>query len=570
MASKMSVRPAVHFSNITNTDQLSFVFGSVNGQLKSAFAKLAALHAKNVFSFAIVTGNLFAEGEEDDELAALLDGNIEIACPTYFTVGTTPLPARVVQKIEADDEIAPNLHYLGKRSVTKTSEGVRIVALGGVLDPNIVAGQSKDQHEPFHTESDAKTLKGAHDADILLTTMWPSEIFKNSPKARELKVDATTAPSSPSIAELCAELKPRYHFAMSPAEFTFEREPFFPEEKEGGDDKGIALTRFISLAPWGNASKAKSMYAFAVNRDTIVTPPPGSTLTPFFKPGSKRKRHGDEAGFTRFDQGRNAHNGRHHKNRRGPSPPPPGPGQCYFCLGNPNFATHMVASIAEDTYLATAKGPLPAADTWKKHGIDFPCHLILTPQAHTPSLSKAALPEPDADRTFKEMTRLRDSLQGMVSSKSGRKLGAVTWEINRSRNIHVHWQFMPVPADMVIKGIVESGFRVLATDSHMGEFKAKEFGMADEVEGDCLRVWIWAEEEDEEGGRVVGKSLLMRLDENIRFDLQFPRKVMAKLLGLEERIFWQDVGQTEEEEKADAAAFRAAFKEWDFTVQSQS
>ena len=171
MASKMSVRTAVHFSNITKTDQLSFVFGSVNGQLKSAFGKLAALHAKNVFSFAIVTGNLFAEGEEDDELTALLDGSIEIACPTYFTVGTTTLPPRVVQKIEADDEIAPNLHYLGKRSVTKTSEGVRIVALGGVLDTNIVAGHSKDQHEPFHTESDAKTLKGAHDADILLTAM---------------------------------------------------------------------------------------------------------------------------------------------------------------------------------------------------------------------------------------------------------------------------------------------------------------------------------------------------------------------------------------------------------------
>ncbi|KAK0751740.1 CwfJ C-terminus 2-domain-containing protein-like protein [Schizothecium vesticola] len=546
----------------------------VNGQLKSAFAKLAALHAKNVFSFAIVTGNLFAKGEEDDELTALLDGSIEIACPTYFTVGTTPLPPRVVQKIEADDEITPNLHYLGKRSVTKTSEGVRIVALGGVLDTNIVAGQSKDQHEPFHTESDAKTLKGAHDADILLTAMWPSEIFKNSPKARELQIDATTAPSSPSIAELCAELNPRYHFAMSPGEFAFEREPFFPEAKEGGDDKGIALTRFISLASWGNASKAKSMYAFAVNRDTIVTPPPGSTLTPFFKPGPKRKRNADEAGFARFDQGHNGRDGRdgrHHKNRRGGPPLPlPGPDQCYFCLSNPNFATHMVASIAEDTYLATAKGPLPAADTWKKHGIDFPCHLILTPQAHAPSLSNAAMGEAGAGRTFKEMTRLRESLQGMVSSKSGRKLGAVTWEINRSRNIHVHWQFMPVPADMVIKETVEKGFRVLATDSRLGDFKPKEFGMADEVEGDYLRVWIWAEEEGEEGGRVVGKSLLMRLDENVRFDLQFPRKVMAKLLGLEDRTFWQDVGQTEEEETADVKAFSAAFKEWDFTVESQS
>ncbi len=41
---------------------------------------------------------------------------------------------------------------------------------------------------------------------------------------------------------------------------------------------------------------------------------------------------------------------------------------------------------------------------------------------------------------------------------------------------------------------------------------------------------------------------------------------MAKLLGLEDRMVWQDVVQSEEEETADVAAFREAFNEWDFTV----
>ncbi|KAK3309715.1 CwfJ C-terminus 2-domain-containing protein-like protein [Chaetomium strumarium] len=540
-----------------------FVFGSVNGQLRSAFGKLSALHAKNTFSFAIVTGNLFSEAQDDDQLTDLLDGRIEIPCPTYFTVGAIPLPARVVERIEKDEEIGPNLHYLGKRSVTKTSEGVRIVALGGVLDMNIVAGLSTDQHEPIHTEGDAKALRGANNADVLLTAMWPADVWRNSRKAKDMQIGPETAPSSQTIAELCDVLKPRYHFSMSPENFCFEREPFFPEAAD--EEKGVAITRFISLAPWANTAKAKSMYAFTLNREAVTTPPAGSTLTPFHKSAPK-KRTTEQAEFSRFGHDDQDHRRRKHRRERSP---PPGPDRCFFCLSNPNLPTHMVCSIAEDSYLATAKGPLPAADTFKKHGLDFPGHLIITPLTHAASLSAAAMGEEEVKRTFPEMRRFRESLQGMVVSVSKRKLGAVTWEINRARNIHVHWQFMPVPAEMVSKGLVEAGFRVLAEDMQLGKFTAKEFDTADEVPGDYFRVWIWAEEDDDlGGGRVVGKSLLLRFDEGVRFDLQYPRKVMAKLLGLEERTIWQDVVQSEEEESADVAAFRKAFKEWDFTQVS--
>ncbi|SPQ18538.1 10f0b028-48ae-4f54-a147-b4feb54c3a30 [Thermothielavioides terrestris] len=543
-----------------------FVFGSVNGQLRSAFSTLAKQHAKNVFSFAIVTGNLFSEAQDDEQLADLLAGRIEIPCSTYFTVGTTPLPAQVVERIEKDEEIAPNLHYLGKRSVTKTSEGVRIVTLGGMLDQNIVAGLSQEQHQPIHTESDAKALRGANNADILLTTMWPVDIWRNSSKAAKANIGAETAPSSQTIAELCEALKPRYHFAMSPADLCFEREPFFPETSDD-KERGIPITRFISLAPLGNSAKAKSMYAFKLNRETITQPPEGSTITPFYKPASK-KRTADQAEFSRFQDGHHAHDHDHRrrKHHRRERSPPPGPDRCFFCLSNPNLPTHMVCSIGEEAYLATAKGPLPTAATFAKQGLDFPAHFIIVPFQHAASLSAAAMSEDEARRTFAEMTRFRGALQGMVAAASKRKLGAVTWEINRARNIHVHWQFLPVPAELVSKGLVEAGFRVLAEDLKLGKFAAKEFGTADEVPGDYFRVWIWAEEDDAEGGRVVGKSLLLRFDDGVRFDLQYPRKVMAKLLGLEERTVWQDVVQTEEEESADVAAFRKAFKDWDFTL----
>jgi len=562
------------FSDITATDQISFVFGSINGQLRSAFGKLAALHAKNFFSFAIVTGNLFSTAEDDDQLAELLAGRIEIPCPTYFTVGTIPLPASVVERIEKDEEVAPNLSFLGKRSVIKTSEGVRIVTLGGMLDLNIVAGVSKEQHEPIHTEGDAKALRGANNADLLLTTMWPAEVWQNSSKAKELKIGAGTAPSSQTIAELCDVLKPRYHFAMSPGDFAFEREPFFSDASTEEDkNKGIALTRFISLAPWANTAKAKSMYAFTLNREAVITPPVGSTLTPFYRPAVPKKRTADQAEFSRFSNGHNEHDQRRRRHQRRERSPPPGPDRCFFCLSNPNLPTHMVCSIGEDAYLATAKGPLPAADTFRKQGLEFPGHFIITPLTHAATLgaatTAAAMSEEDAKRTFAEMGRFRDALQAMVAGATKRRLGAVTWEISRARNIHVHWQFLPVPADMVSKGLVEAGFKVVAEDMKLGKFAVKDFGTADEVPGDYFRVWIWAEEDDEDAGggaKVVRKSLLLPFDESVRFDLQFPRKVMAKLLGLEDRTFWQDVVQSEQEESADVAAFRKAFKDYDFTL----
>ena len=42
---------------------------------------------------------------------------------------------------------------------------------------------------------------------------------------------------------------------------------------------------------------------------------------------------------------------------------------------------------------------------------------------------------------------------------------------------------------------------------------------------------------------------------------------MAKLMGLEKRLVWQDVAQSEEEETQDVASFREAFREWDFTLR---
>lgn len=537
------------------------VLGSLNGQLESAFKKLATLHAKNSFAFAILVGDVFGSPDNEEVVNSLLNGSIEVPLPIYFTVGTQPLPPQIAAKVEADEEICPNLHFLGKRSITKTSEGVRIVALGGQLDANLVAGQSKEQHLPFHTEGDAKALRGANSTDILLTSTWPAGVWTGSRIALEPTQQAAVK-STASIAELCATLKPRYHLSASPEAFFYEREPFVhPTEK---DSDVPDVTRFISLAQYGNTSKAKAMYAFTLNKSDASIPV-GSTSSPF-NPKTKKRAHDDDS-YGRFarDGYDDVYNKRRNKRRH--QEPPPGPDQCYFCLSNPNLSAHMCCSIGDDAYITTAKGPLPTSSTFAEQGLSFPAHFIIIPLPHAPtaaSMGPLSDPGGEAVKTYNEMTRFRESIQAMIADKSSQKLGVVTWEISRERNVHLIWQLLAVPADLIQKGLAEAAFKVEAENQQYPAFQTKEVSLEQQPAfGDFFRIWLWADNGED---KIKGKSLVMPIPTDMRFDLQFGRRVLAKLMGLEKRIVWKDCEQAVEEETADVEAFREAFKPWDFTL----
>jgi hypothetical protein len=518
------------------------------------------LHAKNNFALAIITGDVFTPDTDDATLDSLIDGTIEVPLPTYFTVGLHPLPPRIVAKVEANEEICPNLHFLGKRSITKTSDGIRIVALGGSVDSNLVGGLSKEQHLPFHTTDDVKSLRGANNADILLTSLWPANVWSGNKVALTPEQQASIS-STKEVAELCAALKPRYHFSPSPDVFFFEREPFLqlPEK----DSEPPSATRFISMAPFENDAKAKAMYAFTLNKSDSSLPV-GCTSSPF----ESKKRPREDAQYSRF--GRTNHGDGQHgrRKRRHAQSPPPGPDRCFFCLSNPNLATHMCCSIGDDAYITIAKGPLPKPAMFADKGLEFPGHLLIIPLPHAPTIPHIGSvddPSGEAVKAYKEMGRFRESIQAMIASKSSHKLGVVTWEISRERNIHLHWQLMPLDADMIRKGLAEAAFRVEAENLGLPAFTNKELSLEQQVsEGDFFRLWLWADNGED---RIKGKSLVMPLPTDQRFDLQFGRRVMAKLLGLEDRLIWQDCEQSVEEESKDVEAFRQAFKDWDFTLE---
>ena len=145
---------------------------------------------------------------------------------------------------------------------------------------------------------------------------------------------------------------------------------------------------------------------------------------------------------------------------------------------------------------------------------------------------------------------------------------------------------------------MEAAFKVEAeNEKYPTLFKTKEVGDGIGESADFFRVWIWAPGEedaveaslnhasdnddskvdddatnnDDEGGlggesRGTQKSLVLQLTPEFRFDLQFGRRVMAKLLGLEGRFNWRDCTQAVEEETKEAEAFKEVFKRFDFSL----
>lgn len=371
----------------------------------------------------------------------------------------------------------------------------------------------------------------------------------------------------------------------------YEREPFF-HLTEQGEPETTSITRFISLAAFDNPSKQKSLYAFSIDPASAPpsTLPPGTTASPLTYSKKRPTLTEKEQSYSRFVQSPEHENSRKRSRRQ----PPPTPQDCFFCLANPNLATHLITSIANDSYLATAKGPLTNSSTFAS--LTYPAHILIVPLAHSPTLRTIPDPESRAS-TVREMHQYRRALQSYLSHASNDvALGAVTWELSRAAGIHVHWQFLPVAAELVEKGLVAAAFQVEAENEKYAAFHSSPPTPANpnstdtSNEGDYFRLWIWKPDAPipaphipkeaadgtinppapasplvREGGGGIEISLTLPIPPSARFDAQFGRRVMAKLLGLEPRMDWRDCGQEVDEERRDAEAFKKGFRPWDFS-----
>jgi hypothetical protein len=535
------------------------VTGDINGKLSEFFTKLSALQSRQQFAFALIAGNLFADSDtitpsEAEDLAKLIKGEIEVPVTTYFSVGKRALPDTVVEKLNSSDgELCTNLIALGRKGRVKTSDGFHVVAVGG---SHHAGDDPMDSYAAIYSDKDANTAKGYNDADILITSEWPAGVRDGSKGAR----DITEPASSEALSELCTTLKPRYHFSAS--ETFWEREPFFHNT-----DPPRPITRFLSLAPFGNTSKSKWIYAFSLEPSSEPPQqlPAETTASPFLLSRKRKALDTQQDSFNtmRFSNG-NEPRGRGGGKRRKQAGPPD-PGQCYFCLSNAQCESHMIGSIGEDAYLTTAKGPLPKLTTFPDLGPSFPGHVLIIPVSHIPTISSIDEASTRA-KVSAEMQKYRASLHAMLASLSKdpttdrARLGAVTWEISRSSGVHTHWQFLPVPADLIVKDLVDAAFAVEAENSsYPTKFVTSAADIADVEKGDYFKVMIWSED--------VSKEMVLPLDATFRFDLQFGRRVLGKLLGLQERTHWKDCGQSKAEEEKECEAFKELFEPFDFTTQ---
>lgn len=185
-------------------------------------------------------------------------------------MGRNELPKPIKDRLESREgkdsggEVCNNLFFLGRKGVLVTSEGVRIVVLGGREG----SGEEKDERDttsPWYTTQEASALKGANSADILVTNDWPEGVDGNSKIPVPQAVEGGLPNKSRAVGELARRLRPKYHFFVGGEEVFWEREPYKNEvlgkERErmasGGAEVEVGVTRVIALANWGNKGKVK-------------------------------------------------------------------------------------------------------------------------------------------------------------------------------------------------------------------------------------------------------------------------------------------------------------------------
>lgn len=595
------------------------VSGSVNGKFPDLFRRISALHLKNNFNLALVLGDLFAargttettaeqQQQQQQSIRELLDGRIKVPLPTYFSYWRNPIPDEVKERLRGGSgEVCENLFYLDKFSTTKTTEGINIVNVAGTrkeLEEELT-WKTNVQSERLYSSKDFGEFYERRDLkdSILITNDWPEDLNRTMSDEQSM-VEENSYHQTKEYNGLLMHLRPRYHFV--PGLTRFYEHPAYvwrgggsrqPQGAVGRPRKTPvkAVTRFIAMAPFDQppspppaeptpsiettataapaARNTKSLYAFTIDPSVPADIPLKPSANPYpgsgavsFKP-VKLPSSGQDPG---------PGNSRPHKKpfiARQLDPT-----ECFFCMSSEKFNARLVVSIGDESYVSLAKGPLLTSRTEPSSSPSSaaaladnthlpPSQLQIITLAHVPSLQTSS-PDPStaaqASTTSAEMDRYEAALRQYVTANFGPDHGAVSFELSRPRAVHFHRQFLVIPANKIRNALVEAAFKVAAADQMMPAFEP--YDPAAEQPAASFRFSVWAPPAESEGGAAYERRFVMALESVRLMDAVFPRMVLARLLGLEERTRWQNCIQSEEVEEAEANRFRDAFRESDFSL----
>lgn len=427
--------------------------------------------------------------------------------------------------------------------------------------------------------------------DLLFTSGWPVGITLPN------GIDSI---GSEDVAKLALVLEPRYHFtdfADSSAEGIFYQHPPYRNINSNYP------TRFYQLARFGNTSKQRWFYAFNLtpgpSNPANETATAGLLENPYkslpeqqnhhHNHSNKRKHDGDDhdrrdppEGYVCRICNIPGHFIRDCPNKQEPSSrrPPHGyvcrkcnvPGHfisdcpsshpshnqegagskqtCWFCLANPEIERHLLVSIGGSAYLSLPKGELT------------PGHVLLVTIDHLAnslSLIHQGTLGGTNEETRLDMHKYKLSIQQYFESMG---CGTVIYETSLSSQHHLNVNFVPVPKDLC--AVVGDVFQRRATEEGMN-LDPFDPTPSDDRPNESIpkEKYFWIEMPD-------GKQYLydFSLQGSRRFDLQFPRQVLAEVLKLDKsKEDWKACVKTQEEETSDAERFREGFERFDFTLE---
>ncbi|KZV96189.1 nuclear protein [Exidia glandulosa HHB12029] len=235
--------------------------------------------------------------------------------------------------------------------------------------------------------------------------------------------------------------------------------------------------------------------------------------------------------------------------RRGP-PREIAPDECWFCLSNPRVTKHLIVSIGSECYLTLPKGQIPPTGSHGSSSVPGGGHVLIVPISHYPTM--ASVPSDLALPIVAEIEKYKSALRSLYAAHGA---VPVIFEVSRlsGKGGHTHVQVVPVPNALADK--VEDMFKT--EGERMGIFFEESPSEALESARSSQENYFRVDLPD-------GRMMLHLLRQgSAPFNLQFGRGVLATLLGWPERVDWKACSQTEEEERADAQAFKKAFTSFD-------
>eukprot|EP01087_Luapelamoeba_hula_P011804 TRINITY_DN3255_c0_g1_i2.p1 TRINITY_DN3255_c0_g1~~TRINITY_DN3255_c0_g1_i2.p1 ORF type:complete len:533 (-),score=64.97 TRINITY_DN3255_c0_g1_i2:20-1618(-) len=520
------------------TEQVKIlVLGSVAGNVDQACARILNVNNSKAGPFDVV----FCVG-------SFLDVKQD--------AGTTPSLASIMDYIEGRKQanlpmVFLDSHREGLDDVSTWGNLTRLAGCGVTLVHGLTVGYNSlpsTQPLPEGIQDEWVRLYPTG-IDLLLTSDWPSGVLNNV-KAEELpRIPAESLASlsgagTATNAQIAMLLQPRYHFAGHCAGTTND---FFYERAPYSNPSAVHVTRFLSIASLTNTDKQKYLYAanlaplVKMDQEVLGKKPNNTTPAPYdlqrlavksrppptisgTQPPNKRQR-GPAGG---------AEGGKPRRESRAQRDSRPLSDACWFCLSSPQIEKHMIVSVGRSMYVATARGPL------------VPEHLLIIPVNHVASslqLSEAAR---------EELQKYKKSLREYFASKS-MSVFFFTQMYNPSH--HAHIQVIPLSDNAAshIRGAFEAGAEAHGVRLSQSDSDSLE-SLIDGPHFVC----------DLPTGEILYHNPRHAKDRRLPF--QFAREVLADALEVRERGDWKACEEGKEGEMQSAAAFKQAFRPFDWAL----